>query len=482
MMKRFLSMIAVLMLMLAAIVPAGMAEEVQEYSPDPFEEITAEFLQAKAVEPYTIALKPARVTGWVNMRWAPSKQAPVMSNFPAKTQMTVLKETPNWLQVEYAATGDVGYINRAYAVHPDDVKTEKELNPTVAENGKTNIGVIDINGAFSLQCKMAEGYSIEPLKSTSDQMIARVRKLLSNFDSEKFYTGTPNERLNCLNLAVEFIQNRKETEQTFMEISKKLKASYSICFSSGELKKTEIEQAQFFLAIRSIIYKQTKGDAPDAEIMNITVEKMVQDAINCTGIENIINENKLVNLFGEDFSRELAKVKMPITKFNALLKLLRKTVQDYERENKIKSMEFVKRLRKIVDDYNHRDNLVFANSVVSDFVDELSDKLLIILKDLEREKNSLSNLRITIEEKVFFDILVQVRNEHCFDYPDENCLTLAKAIKKLVDSQSKFADWKNRIDIKNELSMKLTILLYENNYPPEWKKEIFDKLLAQYFH
>lgn len=174
MMKRFLSMIAVLMLMLAAIVPAGMAEEVQEYSPDPFEEITAEFLQAKAVEPYTIALKPARVTGWVNMRWAPSKQAPVMSNFPAKTQMTVLKETPNWLQVEYAATGDVGYINRAYAVHPDDVKTEKELNPTVAENGKTNIGVIDINGAFSLQCKMAEGYSIEPLKSTSDQMIARV--------------------------------------------------------------------------------------------------------------------------------------------------------------------------------------------------------------------------------------------------------------------------------------------------------------------
>ena len=39
MMKRFLSMIAVLMLMLAAIVPAGMAEEVQEYSPDPFEEI-----------------------------------------------------------------------------------------------------------------------------------------------------------------------------------------------------------------------------------------------------------------------------------------------------------------------------------------------------------------------------------------------------------------------------------------------------------
>jgi len=42
----------------------------------------------------------------------------------------------------------------------------------VVENGKTALGVIDINGAFSLQCKMADGYTIMPMKSTSDQLIA----------------------------------------------------------------------------------------------------------------------------------------------------------------------------------------------------------------------------------------------------------------------------------------------------------------------
>ena len=259
-----------------------------------------------------------------------------------------------------------------------------------------------------------------------------INKLFIDFDSQKFYTGTPLERLNCLNLAAEYIQSRKDTETSFMELSKKLKASYTICFPSGELKNFEVVQSQFFLAIRSIIYKQTKENAPDAEMMNIVVEKMVQDAISCTGIENIVNTSKSINLFDETFEKELSKIKMPITKFNALLKVLRKTIIEYEHENKVQSMEFDRRLRKIVDEYNSRDNLKFTSDVVADFVNELSDKLIEIMKDLDKGRNH------PFEGKVFFDILVKVRNEHNFDYADEKCLILAKEIKALVDDKSKF--------------------------------------------
>ncbi len=311
------------------------------------------------------------------------------------------------------------------------------------------------------------------------ELLAFINKLFANFNFEKFYSGTPLERLNCLNFAAEFIQKVKSTENDFMELSKKLKSAYSICFPSGELTEAEIQQAQFFLAIRSIIYKQTHEHAPDSEIMNIAVEKMIQEALDCTGIENVINHDKSVNLFSEDFSKELSKVKMPITKFNALLKLLRKTIKDYGNENKVKSVAFDERLRKIVDEYNNRDNLIFTNSVATNFVNELSDKLLVLLQDLKSDKNSFAKFGISVAEKVFFDILIQVRNEHNFIYPDEKCLDLAKKIKLLVDAQSKFVDWQHRSDIKNEFNMKLAILLYENQYPPEWKKEILDKLLEQ---
>ena len=58
--------------------------------------------------------------------------------------------------------------------------------------------------------------------------------------------------------------------------------------------------------------------------LNRVVEEMVRNAITCTGVENIVDENKSVDLFSNDFLEQLDKVKLPITKFNALLKLLKK--------------------------------------------------------------------------------------------------------------------------------------------------------------
>ena len=170
---------------------------------------------------------------------------------------------------------------------------------------------------------------------------------------------------------------------------------------------------------------------------------------------------------------------MPVTKFNALLKLVKKNIAIYGRSNKVKAIEFDKRLKKIVDDYNSRDKLVFVNEVVGDFVDQLSDKLIQLLQDLEDDKKSFERLGITYEEKVFFDILVAVRDDHAFPYAEEKCLVLAKEIKRLVDDKSKFADWADRTDIKAQLESDLAVLLYKHGYPPEWDEEVFAKIMEQ---
>lgn len=309
--------------------------------------------------------------------------------------------------------------------------------------------------------------------------LSLVKDLITGFNATKFYVGDPLERLTCLNMAAEYIQSNKEMEKRFMGLSRRLKSAYMICFPSGELTDIETAKAQFYLAIRSIIYKQTKGDAPDAEVMNHVVEEMVRDAIACTGIENIVDENKSVDLFSDDFIAELDTVKMPITKFNALLKLLRKAISSYGRTNKVKAQEFDKRLRSVVDAYNSRDKLVFTSEVVANFVNDLSEQLLQILRDLQKDKNSFEKLGISFEEKAFFDILVKVRDDHGFPYADEKCLVLAKKIKELVDDKSQFADWATREDIKNQLNMDLTVLLYQNGYPPEWDEEVFEKVMEQ---
>jgi type I restriction enzyme R subunit len=309
--------------------------------------------------------------------------------------------------------------------------------------------------------------------------LALIDELLSNFNATKFFAGEPLERLMCLNAAAEYVQTSKELESRFMGLSRKLKGAYNICFPSGELTDTETSKAQFYLAIRSIIYKQTKGNAPDAETMNQVVEEMVRSAITCTGVENIVDENKSIDLFSEEFIKELNAVKLPITKFNALLKLLRKAINSYGRVNKVKAIEFDERLRSVIDAYNSRDKLVFTSEVVSDFVNDLSEQLIQILKDLQDDKTSFESMGISFEEKAFYDILVRVRDEHGFPYEDEKCIVLAKKIKELVDDKAQFADWSTRDDIKNQLNMELTVLLYQNGYPPEWDEEVFDKVMEQ---
>ena len=56
---------------------------------------------------------------------------------------------------------------------------------------------------------------------------------------------------------------------------------------------------------------------------------------------------------------------------------------------------------------------------------------------------------------------------------------MAKKIKELVEDKSKFAEWSTRDDIKNQLNMELTVLLYHNGYPPQWNEEVFEQVMEQ---
>ena len=379
----------------------------------------------------------------------------------------------------------VMYINKPLQKHTL-IQTISRVNRVF--DGKEKGLIVDYIGIKDAMLEAIKHYG-GPQESPIDEIqitlgifrnhLALVDELMLNFNATRYYVGEPLERLECLNGAAEYVQLNKEMQTRFMGLTKRLKGAYQIVFPTGELTDAEVSKAQFYLAVRSIVYKQTKPDAPDTEVMNSVVEGMVQKALTCTGVENIIDENKSIDLFSEEFLSQLNAVKLPITKFNALLKLLKKAIMAYGRVNKVKAIEFDERLKRVVDIYNTRDKLVFTSEVVADFIDDLSDQLLEILKDLKDDKTSFEKLGISFEEKAFYDILVKVRDTHQFKYDDDKCLILAKKIKELVDDKSQFADWLTRDDIKNQLNMELTILLYENGYPPEWDEEVFEKVMEQ---
>lgn len=380
---------------------------------------------------------------------------------------------------------EVMYIDKPVQRHTL-IQTISRVNRVF--EGKDSGLVVDYIGIKSNLDKAIKQYG-GPIDTPIDELevslsifrneLALIDDLMYGFDATRFHHGTPLERLYCLNDAVEFIQLKNQREKHFMFESKRMKAAYQICFPSGELTDEENAKAQFYLAARSILYKQTRGNAPDAEVMNKVVEQMVTQAIACTGVEDIVGDNKSVDLFSDEFIEELKKIKLPITKFNALLQLLKRQIWQYGKINKVKALEFTERLEKIVNLYNNRDKLTFSSEQVGAFIDDLSDQIIDVMKSLKEDEESFKELGITFEEKAFYDILVKVRNDHEFKYDDDKCLALAKKIKELVDDASHYADWSTRSDTKNKLNQDLTVLLYENGYPPEWDEEVFDKVMEQ---
>lgn len=310
--------------------------------------------------------------------------------------------------------------------------------------------------------------------------LAILEEMFIGFDSHDYYFGSPLEQLLCIDDAVEFVQHKKERTTSFLGHSKRLKQAYTLISPAGKFLDEDVNKANFYFVIRSIILKQTAGDTPDTEIMNNHVQKMVEEAIQCSGVEVVEQLGDGEDIFSDEFIKKIEGSKLPISKFNALVKLLRGAIKEFSKINNLKAIEYSDKLNKTIDKYNNRDDFDFVSEAITEFVESLSGELINHYYDLAKDRNVYIDLGFDSPlEGAIYDILLRVRNDHNFDYDEKNCILLAKEIKVLIDDKSQYIDYISREDTKNQLSMDLVRLLRKNGYPPKWNIEIFEKILIQ---
>ena len=262
---------------------------------------------------------------------------------------------------------------------------------------------------------------------------------------------------------------------------KKLRSAYSLCCSSDAISSVERDYIHFYFAVRAIVHKLTKGEAPDAAQMNERVQKMIEEAIISEGIEEIFKLGKgehdgQEDIFSEEYMAKIDKIKLPNTKIKLLQSLLAKAIEDYKKVNKIKGVDFSKKLKKLVDAYNERKEFdIYQSEVLEDVADQFAK----LFEELKLERNAFLELGIDFEEKAFYDILKAIAIKFKFDYPQDKLIKLSKEVKKVVDDKAKYTDWAQRDDIKAELKVDLIITLDENGYPPVTKDEVFKEIFEQ---
>lgn len=303
-------------------------------------------------------------------------------------------------------------------------------------------------------------------------------QMFHNFNAKDYYVGSPVEQLNCLNRAVEYVQLTQDLEVRFMAAVKKMKQAFSLCSSSEQFTSADIEKVHFYQAVRSILFKLTKGDAPDTSQMNAKVRKLLDEAIQSDGIEELFETGKHINIdiFSDEYMARIEKIPMPNTKIKALQRLLSYAIEEFKKVNKIKSIEFAERMKAVVEIYNNRrKDEAFANEVLDDVTNQLAD----LIQELKTERNSFKNIGIDYEEKAFYDILFAVSKKYEFEYPNDKMIVLSKEIRVVVDDKAKYTDWSTREDIKANLQVDLIILLDKYGYPPVTIDDVYKEVLEQ---
>lgn len=307
-----------------------------------------------------------------------------------------------------------------------------------------------------------------------------LNKIFHRFDTKNYFRGTALQQLGTLNMAAEFVQVTNDLEKRFMHLVKRLKAAYDICSGSDEFSQSEKDQIHFYLAVRSIVFKLTKGEAPDIAQMNARVKKMIDEALTSDGVEEIFklgqDGQKEVDIFGDDYLAKIEKIKLPNTKIKLLQQLLAKAIDEFKKVNKLKGIDFSQKMQSLVERYNERKE---ADVLRSEVLEEFTDEIIDLYHALKKEKESFAELGIDFEEKAFYDILKSLAHKYDFDYPEEKLLKLSHEVKDVVDDKAKYTDWSKRDDIKAELKADLIILLAENDYPPVNRDEVYKEIFEQ---
>ena len=381
---------------------------------------------------------------------------------------------------------DTIYIDKPLQKH-NLIQTISRVNRKF--EGKENGLVVDyigikkqMNQALS-QYTDGQDQNLEDIKASViivKDHLSLLGAMFHKFNSQPYYDGTPLEQLNCLNSSADFVLRTKKFEKTYMDLTKRLKSAYDICVGSSELSQAHKDKIHYYLAIRTIVFKITTGGAPDVEQINKRVRDLVKDALLSDGVEEIFKlgekDGGEIDIFDDDYLAKLEVIKQPNTKLQLLQQMLAKAIGEFKKTNKVKGIDFTKKMSLLVEKYNERDEKdVLRSEVINDF----SDEIINLYNDLREEMASFGKMGIDFEEKAFYDILLTLAHKYDFTYPEDKLLDLAKEVKKVIDDKAKYTDWNKRDDIKADLQFDLIVLLDEWGYPPIDRDEVYKDIFEQ---
>lgn len=282
----------------------------------------------------------------------------------------------------------------------------------------------------------------------------------------------------------------------FLKTVTRMRAAFEICHPSGELEEEDSALAQCYMAIAGFVRKMSGTSEVDADTMNRHVAVMVEEALKYNEVESVLETGEQEDIFSLEYFEKLSNVRMPATKLELLIKMIKKQITEYGKVNQVEAKKFKEMIEKTIAEYHERRKHLSAEEAgetqekaIEDIIDNATEQALAIIKDMDASQESFRKLGLTFEEKAFYDILISLRDQYNFEYGEDKvidgivvndkCMDLAIKIKEIIDTKSSYSDWLNNKNVREQLKLDIKICLVKNGYPPQYSPEVFGKVMEQ---
>lgn len=373
--------------------------------------------------------------------------------------MYFIKRLKSYALMQAIARVNRVYPGKAYGLVVDYIGLGKALEAALSE-------YTDRDRETNVQDVKKEIYNL--LK----EKLSILNEWFYKIDKSKFYSSNSLDRFQAIQNGAQFVLEDTDRENSFMDdISLSIKQAFVVC--GGIVTEEERNDIYYYLAIRGFILKLRSNPViVSVADMNKYVSSLLADAVQGDEVKVLTQHDDSVNvieLLSEKKIEELRKSNPPLVFVQIARELLERAIVESRKNNYLKSQEYSKRLRKILEEYNDRDDKFVA--------DETIVQLVQFAQELVGDEQKAEELGINGRERAFYDALVRDKSAKEL-LNDETLKLIARELKDIVDKYAT-TDWANKESTRAKMRIAIKACLKKYKYPPEYRESAIDGVISQ---
>jgi type I restriction enzyme R subunit len=295
--------------------------------------------------------------------------------------------------------------------------------------------------------------------------------LFHGFDWSRFFTGTAQEKLNALPMAMEHILKLDDGKKRLLQAVRELSLAFALAVPDERALAIRDDIA-FFQAVRTAFVKSTVDGERSAEDMDQAIRQILSRAVAAS--DQVIDifaaaglKKPEISILSEEF---LADVRgMP--QRNLAIELLRKLLNDElklrMKKNLVQSRSFTELLERTIRSYQNR-TLESA---------EVIAELIKLAEEMREAQKRGEKLNLTEEEIAFYDAL-EVNDSAVQELGDDALKAIARELVETVRKNTTI-DWTVRETVRAKLRVMVKRILRKYGYPPDKQEKATQTVLEQ---